>query len=157
MAMAACTRMGLHRSDALTKLNAIERETRKRIFWALRTMDAYITTILDLPRTLCDEDTDQEFPCETEDRLINEHGIQQCSLRTPCSMTAVNAHTKLLIIMAKAKRAILGASKANPKETGTYRVDYARIVEAESELEGWFSNLPQDLNFHEAVPTSVVE
>jgi hypothetical protein len=149
LAMAACKRMGLHRSDSLRKLNMVEQETRKRIFWALRTMEAYITTVLDLPKTLSDEDTDQVFPGEVEDCAMGEPSMRWFVLNSARSMAFANAHTKLLIIMSKLKKFILGSGKPDSSEGGKYRVDYAQIVEAEKELESWISELPQDSGVHE--------
>jgi hypothetical protein len=143
LAMAACTRMGLHRSDSQTKFNTVDREHRKRIFWALRSMESYITTILDLPRTLSEEDTDQDFPCVMEDQNSRGGKPQRRACSPVSAMALANAHTKLLIIMGNFKRFILGSCKSDSRQGGTYRVDYARIVEAEKELESWNLELPQ--------------
>jgi hypothetical protein len=155
LAMAACTRMGLHRSETLAKFNTVEQETRKRIFWALRTMEAYITTILGLPRILSDEDTDQEFPGEVEDYLIIDGNSPSSADSLVSSMAIANAHTKLLIIMGKLKQFVLGSGKADSKDGGTYRVDYARIIEAEKELESWVSQLPKNFGMQETVATNL--
>jgi hypothetical protein len=155
LAMAASKRMGLHRSDSLTKLNIVERETHKRIFWALRTMEAYITTILDLPKTLSDEDTDQEFPGEIEDCPMSKPNTQGFIYSSARSMGFANAHTRLLMIMSKLKRFILGSGKPDSGEGGKYRVDYAQIVEVEKELESWILELPEESGLHEAAATKL--
>jgi hypothetical protein len=149
LAMAACTRMGLHRYDSQAKFNAGDRESRKRIFWALRTMEAYITTVLDLPRTLSDGDMDQDFPGELEEHVAREAEIPGRICSSVNSVAFANAHTKLLMIMGKFKSFILGSCKLDSREGGTYLVDYARILEAEKELESWYSELPLDSGLQE--------
>jgi len=149
LAMAACTRMGLHRSDSQAKFSATDQESRKRIFWALRTMEAYITTVLDLPRTLGDEDMDQDLPVELEEHAPREGETPGHICSSVSSVAFANAHTKLLTIMGKFKRFILGSCKVDSKEGGTYRVDYSRILEAEKALESWYQELPLDSGLQE--------
>jgi hypothetical protein len=153
--MAACTRMGLHRSDSSAKFNTVHQEIRKRIFWALRTMEAYVTTILDLPRTISDDDTDQDFPRDLEGLISRDVGMKTSACASVRSMSLANAHTKLLIIMAKLKRFILGSCKVESNNGSTYRVDYARIVEAEKELESWAEELPPEFSLHLSIAGSL--
>lgn len=157
LATAACTRMGLHRSESLDQLNPIEQEMRKRLFWALRTIDAYVTTILGLPRTLSDEDVDQEFPREVDDKYITEERIGECDCNSTCPMTAVNAHTRLVLIMAKIRRNVLNFRKSTADQSEAYRVDYAKVVEAENELEAWFASLPSDSTFSKPVSSDSIK
>lgn len=147
LATAACTRMGLHQSESSRQLNPIDRETRKRLFWALRTMDGYVTTILGLPRTLSDDDVDQELPLEVDDEYITEDGVGTRDCHSTCLMTVVNAHTNLIRIMANIRRNVLGSRKSSSGQTEAYRIDYSRILQAENELEAWFTSLPGDSNF----------
>ena len=147
--------MGLHRADSLIKFDQIERETRKRIFWSLRAMDAYITTILDLPRAINDEDTDQEMPLEVDDALVTPHRIKGSGKSSICSMTTVNAHIKLSLIMAKVKKSVLGTSNVESKRSGRYLVDYASILQAEGDLAEWYSSLPDYSKLQSPVPRDV--
>ncbi|KAL2353265.1 fungal-specific transcription factor domain-containing protein [Cryomyces antarcticus] len=143
LALASSARMGLHRSVASDGLGAVDRENRKRIFWVLRTMDTYITTTLGLPRTLSDDDIDQELPCEVEDELMGEQTSRLMPLSQRSSMTAFNAHTKLIWILAKVVKYVHSEGKANCEKSGLYRVAHARIIEVEADLAAWFDELPQ--------------
>jgi Fungal specific transcription factor domain len=157
LAVAACTRMGLHRANTCNQFNVVDREVRKRIFWTLRTTETYIMTILGLPQILSDEDIDQEFPEEIDDQFITEEGLLQPDHSLTCSMKVVNAHTKLLIIMAKVKRLVLGRGKSQlGQDNGLYKVDNSRIVEIENELEIWFSQLPKDCDFPQPIAVEAI-
>lgn len=149
--------MGLHRSESSRQLNPIDQETRKRLFWALRTIDVYVTTILGLPRSLSDEDVDQELPKEVDDKYITEDGIGDCNCNSTCPMTAANAYTKLILIMARIRRNVLNFRKSAADQTEVYRVDYTRIMEAENELETWYASLPGDTYFAKPVSTELIK
>lgn len=152
LALTACTRMGLHRSATSRNFNYIVRESRKRTFWVLRTMDTYVTTILGLPKTLSDEDIDQDLPAEIDDEFISEQVIKSATPKEHSSMTAVvNAHIKLLRIMDKVKKYVHGGSTAEYEKSGSYRVDYSRVAEVERDLAAWFAALPDPANLQEPV------
>jgi hypothetical protein len=113
-------------------------------------MDAYVTTILGLPRTLSDDDIDQELPLEIDDKYITEDDVGTNKGHSTCLMTAANAHTKLILIMASIRRNVLcsrNSSDSLSDQNEAYRVDYSRIMQAENELEEWFAKLPGDSNF----------
>lgn len=91
IALRSSLRLGLHRKVA-TDFNPIERELRKQIFWVVRKMDVYVSTILGLPQMLSDDDIDQEYPMEIDGDFITTQGIiQQPSNYTPL-MAGCNAH-----------------------------------------------------------------
>lgn len=48
IALRSALRLGLHR-NVVADFNPIERELRKRIFWVVRKMDVYVSTLLGLP------------------------------------------------------------------------------------------------------------
>lgn len=153
LAMTACIRMGLHRADSLLKFNPIERETRKRIFWSLRAVDTYITTILDLPRTINDDDTDQPLPLDIEDELITPQKIKSAARLELGSISIVNAHTRLTLILAKVKKTVSGSLEGGLK--GRYQVDALKIVEAENELAKWATSLPDYAGSQQHVSNNV--
>ncbi|KAF4611356.1 hypothetical protein G7Y89_g15657 [Cudoniella acicularis] len=144
--------MGLHRSGASSELDPVQQETRKRIFWAIQTMETYVTTLLGLPTTLRDEDIDQEMPSLyiDGDYFNAADGFTPMSTSTHVTstmmMAAVNAHIRLIKIMRNLVRDIyprvskqLGRSK---KSTESYRVSYARVIKVEEDLDQWFHSIP---------------
>lgn len=149
LATTAAIRMGMHQADSLLEFNVIERETRRRVFWTLRVMDSYITTVLDLPRTLRDEDTDQAYPKDVDDIYVTLHGVKRTN--EPCLMATINAHTRLTRILAKVKQIAEGSKEHEHKPHTRYQVDFAGIVEAEQELAEWTSTLPVYTKFPEHI------
>lgn len=143
VAIASALRMGLHRSQAFKDLTPVENECRKRIFWALRTMDTNVTTMLGLPRTLSDDDIDQELPLEIDDEFLTDQVSQPPAAEPHTStMAATNAHIRLVMIAAKVAKYIYSNHHGARGQTGSYRVDYAKVIELENDLTKWFDQLP---------------
>ncbi|KAF8861656.1 hypothetical protein BDZ45DRAFT_250787 [Acephala macrosclerotiorum] len=145
IAISVSLQMGLHRSEASTRLDPIEQETRRRVFWVLQTMETYVTTLLGLPTVLDDEDIDQELPSCIENASVHENGL----IPNPagpgpgpgCPMAAVVAHIKLLKIMRRMVKQIY--PRTLRRGTGcAYRVNYCRIIKFEAELGEWFEKIP---------------
>ncbi|KZF24154.1 hypothetical protein L228DRAFT_266514 [Xylona heveae TC161] len=148
IALRSCLSMGLHRSLPM-RFNPIEREVRKRVFWIVRKMDTYVSASLGLPKSLNDEDIDQEMPMEVEDDYITRDGI----LPTPeghfSLISANNAHGKLVAILAKVIKYIYPLKSAQCDEaehsSQTYLISHAKIREIERDLQDWMERLPVQL------------
>ena len=74
IALRSALRMGLHRNLA-GNFNPIEREERRRIFWVIRKMDTYVSTLLGFPHMLSSDDIDQELPIEVDDEYITKDAV----------------------------------------------------------------------------------
>ena len=146
IAIAASLRMGIHRSAASKGLDPIEQESRKRVFWALQTMNSYVSSMLGLPKALGDEGIDQDLPLEIHDKNIRRDGIRLGSDTQTSNMTAVNAHTRLMIIMSNIVNHLFSIKNGVPGEKGYYRVDFAKIIKVENELDEWFNSLAGEIN-----------
>ena len=145
IALRACCRLGLHR-NLPANFSPIESEERKRIFWMVRKLDAYVSAALGLPQLLSDEDIDQEYPSEINDDCITERSILPMPAGTFPLMRATNAHTRLSVIMRKAVRYVyptksLDSSKAEP----VYSISHKKIRELEKDLQSWMDQLPTEL------------
>lgn len=148
IALSASLRMGLHRSLPTESFDPIEQETRKRIFWTVRKMDTYVSALLGLPKGIGDEDIDQEMPLEVDDDYITREGILPQPPGTLSMISAANAHTRLLKIMAKVVKHIypLRGVEASFSTNGpAYRVNLERIEEIERDLNEWVATLPPEL------------
>ena len=141
VAMSSALRMGLHRSDVSKDLSLVEVEVRKRAFWVLRTMDTYVATLLGLPRTISDEDVNQQMPLEIDDELIMDNEILPMPAGHISIIAATNAHTSLIMILAKIVKYIYSAPNDVNGNSGLCRVDYSRVLELEGDLEGWYQHL----------------
>ena len=139
-------RMGLHRSVSNT-FNPIETELRKRIWWIVRKLDTYVGALLGLPQMLNSDDTDQEIPEEVDDEYITKEGILPMPLGQLSVNVALNAHTRLVGILAKTMKyvyPIKGTAHVHGKGIHSYAVSYAKIGEIEADLQNWMHNLPAE-------------
>lgn len=154
IALRAATRLGLHR-NVIANFDPIERECRKRIFWTIRNMDAYVSAMIGLPQMLNEDDIDQELPLELDDECITKDGIlSQPSDRFPL-IRASNAHCRLVSILKKVVRYIYPLKIPDTGVTTTGRgimISHAKIQELERELQQWMSDLPMELRPSEDVP-----
>lgn len=148
VALRSALRMGLHRNSP-GLFDPLEAETRKRVFWIVRKMDIYIGAMLGLPQTLSDEDIDQDFPAEVDDEYITRDGIQPMPEGQVSIMTAFNAHTRLVQLLAKIVRHVYPIKvqgKQGVNADKSYSVPFSAIREIESDLEAWKNSLPAVLN-----------
>ncbi|KAI9684188.1 MAG: hypothetical protein M1829_003458 [Trizodia sp. TS-e1964] len=148
MALRSAIRMGLHRTLPM-QFNPIERETRKRVFWAIRTLDTFVGAILGFPNTLNDDDIDQELPMEVNDEhLLADKALPMLAAQLP-SMAGSNALTRLTFILAKVLKHVYplkGPGHGTPgKSRQTYQVSHAKIKEIERDLQQWMESLPPEL------------
>ncbi|QOU22254.1 hypothetical protein BRETT_002427 [Brettanomyces bruxellensis] len=151
IALRAALREGLHRKLDYP-FNPIELETRKRLFWTLYKMDIYVNTMLGLPRTISEDDFDQELPIELDDENITVTGYRWDRQGSRLSSSGIaNAHTKLMLIMAhivaklypvKQKRmsGLDGQEKRHPG-----MLAHALCSQLEEELQKWLDGLPMEL------------
>lgn len=153
LAHRAALRLGLHRSVA-ANFTPIEQELRKRIFWVIRSMDIYFSTILGLPMTVNDDDIDQEYPLETDDEYITPVGILPMPLGRVSLMVGANAHIRLVGIMGKVLRSVYPVRPHGHKKESshTYMISYATIRDIEGELDSWQKALPSVLQEDDEPP-----
>ncbi|KAJ9608431.1 Gypsy retrotransposon integrase-like protein 1 [Cladophialophora chaetospira] len=145
IALRACCRLGLHR-NLPTKFSPIESEERKRIFWMVRKLDAYVGAALGLPQMLSDEDIDQVYPSEVDDECITEQAILPMPAGTFPLLRATNAHTRLTMVMRKVVRYIYPLKPLdNSKAESVYSISHKKIRELEKDLQNWMDQLPTEL------------
>ncbi|CAK7274455.1 Gypsy retrotransposon integrase-like protein 1 [Sporothrix epigloea] len=151
IALRAALRMGLHRNLPDVRLNPIQNESRRRVFYVIRQMDTYVSALLGFPMSLRDEDIDQPFPTEIDDEFITKDGILEPPPGTPSFYQACNAYTKLTEILAKVVRCVYpvrripGSSHPNHEagaRSSTYMISYIKMKEIEHELHAWYEQLP---------------
>lgn len=146
IALRSALRLGLHRTVA-ADFNPIERELRKRIFWVIRKMDVYVSTLLGLPQMLSDDDIDQEYPMEVDGDFITTEGIIQMPTDYTPLMAGCNAHTRLCKVLLKVVRYIYPVKNARyrSKSDQRYMVSHSKIREIERDLQAWMEELPPAL------------
>lgn len=146
VALHSALRLGLHRT-VKADFDPIEQELRKRIFWFIRTMDVYISTILGLPQLISDDDIDQEYPMDLDGQFITARGIAQMPTDYTSLMAGCNAHSRLGKILLKVVRCIYPVKTANHLSTfdRQYMVNHSSIQEIERDLQTWMEEIPSAL------------
>jgi hypothetical protein len=149
VALRSALRMGLHRCFR-DNFSPIELETRKRVFWVIRKMDTYVGALLGLPHSLEDDQIDQEYPTEVDDEYITDQGIHAMPEGKISIISAANAHTNLVHILAKIVKYIYPVKAAtksslHDQNVKSYSVRYSKIFEIEQDLQLWQDRLPSRL------------
>ncbi|OTB04936.1 hypothetical protein M426DRAFT_57716 [Hypoxylon sp. CI-4A] len=149
IALRSALRMGLHRHLPHIKLNPIESETRRRVFYICRQLDTYVSALLGFPLLLNDEDIDQPLPTQVDDQYITKEEIRIPPPGTPSFFEAFNAHVRLMDILGKVVKHIypLKGIEQNEGEVigepyASYMISYGKIKEMEKELQRWNEDLP---------------
>ncbi|KKK15270.1 hypothetical protein ARAM_001907 [Aspergillus rambellii] len=145
IALRSALRLGLHRA-VTADFNPIEREMRRRIFWVIRKMDVYVSTLLGLPQMLSDDDIDQEYPLPIDGEFITKDGIRPTPEGRIHSMIGANAHTRLSNIILKIVKYVYPVKHAQrSKSEQRYVVSHSKIREIERDLQTWMEELPAAL------------
>lgn len=147
VALRSSLRAGLHRKVAYN-FNPIELETRKRLFWTIRKMDIYVNAMLGLPRSISEEDFDQELPEEIDDENITEDAYFPQSEGKISSAGIANAHTRLITILSHIMKNIypVKPKTEQPLESGhLFNITHSRVSEMEIEIRTWLDSLPKEL------------
>ena len=148
-------RMGLHRSVSNT-FNPIEAELRKRIWWIVWKLDTYVGALLGLPQMISQDEIDQEMPEEIDDDYITMEGVLSMPPGRLSVNVALNAHTKLVFILAKTVKYIYplkSTAHVHGKGSHSYVVSHAKIREIEADLQNWMNDLPEAFKpGHDASP-----
>ncbi|KAF7716872.1 Activator of stress genes 1 [Penicillium ucsense] len=146
IALRSALRLGLHRTVA-ADFNPMERELRKRIFWVIRKMDVYVSTMLGLPMMLNDDDIDQEYPLDVDGEFITPEGILQMPTDYTPLMAGCNAHTRLCNVVLKVVKYIYPVKNVGRKSKSDqrYMVSHSKIREIERDLQNWMEELPPAL------------
>ena len=157
IALRSCIRMGLHRSVS-NVFDPIETELRKRIFWIIRKLDIYVGALLGLPQMLSDDDIDQEMPIEVDDEYITKEKISPMPTGELSIATAVNAHTRLVGILAKTVKYIypIKTKGQRTQNSQSYVVSHSRIREIEQDLQAWMESLPMPFRPGEEAPAKLM-
>ncbi|KAJ6166806.1 hypothetical protein N7470_002253 [Penicillium chermesinum] len=146
IALRSALRLGLHRT-VNTDFNPIEKQLRSRIFWVIRKMDVYVSTLLGFPVMLSDDDIDQEYPLPVDGEYITANGIIPMPEYYTPLMAAPNAHTHLGKIIMKVVKYIYPTKNARyrSKHDQRYMVSHSKIREIERDLQKWMEDLPPAL------------
>lgn len=153
IALRSALKEGLHRNLAIfqnsrRKLDPIEIDTRKRLFYTIYKMDIYINSLLGLPRSINEDEFDQEFPQELDDENVTrtEYLFDKQHGRLSSSGCA-NHHTKLMIVLSHIIKKLypIKVKKSTLSEPLTPDHIHSNVTELELELKSWLDKLPIEL------------
>jgi len=111
-------------------------------------METYVVAILWLPRTVSDDDIDQEMPLEIEDQYITEEGVLSMPDGQLSMITGFNAHTKLIQILGKIITNVYPTQRMQngaTEKSRAYVVCDAKVRKVKKDLQHWARNLPMQL------------
>lgn len=156
IALRLALKEGLHRNLSIfqnghRKLDPIEIDTRKRLFYTIYKMDIYINSLLGLPRSINEDEFDQDFPAELDDENItrSEYLYENQQGRLSSSGCA-NHHTKLMLVLSHIIRKLYPIKVKKTKQDldnvpPTPDHIHTKVTELEMELKTWLDNLPKEL------------
>ncbi|ODV66346.1 hypothetical protein HYPBUDRAFT_6756 [Hyphopichia burtonii NRRL Y-1933] len=153
IALRSAVKEGLHRNlsifqNSKRKLDPIEVDTRKRLFFTIYKMDIYINSLLGLPRSISEDEFDQEFPEELDDENITRDSYLYDNQQGRLSSSGcANHHTKLMLIIShivKELYPIKVKNHGNPDHVSPGHI-HNKVTDIELELKQWLENLPAEL------------
>lgn len=151
IALRSALKEGLHRNLSIfqskRKLDPIEEDTRKRLFFTIYKMDIYINSLLGLPRSMSEDEFDQELPIELDDELITRDELLVDKQNGRLSSSAcANHHTKLTMILLKIVKELYPIKVKAKLVDGVPTMNiHDKVTELEFELKTWCDNLPSEL------------
>lgn len=151
IAMRSALKEGLHRNllifqSSKRRLDPIEIDTRKRLFFTIYKMDIYINSLLGLPRSVNEDEFDQEFPEELDDENVTREGLNYEEQNGRLSSSGcANHHTKLMMVMSHVVKELYPIKVKNTSNKPDGLGVHERVTKLEVELKAWLDNLPPEL------------
>jgi hypothetical protein len=134
----------LKRSSRRLLISAIEKETRRKIWWGVYTLDRMLALALGRPIGAEDVDCDVELPIDIDDDCLTDYfaGAPMTS-ETPSLMTGFISLISLYNIAGRVMRAVYGVDMADMTTDPDKRAQLQISVDAlDKELTKWLDNLP---------------
>lgn len=139
-ALSVAAKMGLHRTAKTSALGPTMRETGKRVFWSLMTLETYLSAMFGFHVNTFGDTPNQELPSGIEIEPPLQH--VQSGVQPDCPLEVFKSHIRLIQILAKVLNHVHVVNKESRKD-GTYNVSRSNLLKVERELSAWFAELPQ--------------
>lgn len=136
--------LGLHRSPRRLSITPVEKETRRKIWWGVYTLDRMLALALGRPLGVNDSDCDAELPVEVDDESLPEYFTgAPMTQRQPSLMTGTIALIKLYEIGGRVLRQVYALENCKDHLEPERKADIQRLVESlDNELTKWCDDLP---------------
>jgi len=125
--------------------SAIEKETRRKIWWGVYTLDRMLALALGRPIGAEDVDCDVELPIDLDDDFLPDYFAgAPMTTETPSLMTGFISLISLYNIAGRVMRAVYGVDMADITTDPEKRAQLQVSVDAlDKELTKWLDNLPR--------------
>ncbi|KAJ7774316.1 fungal-specific transcription factor domain-containing protein [Mycena maculata] len=136
--------LGLHRSPRRLVITPIDKETRRKIWWGVYSLDRMLALALGRPLGINDSDCDVELPVEVDDEHLPEY-FSGATLpqRQPSLMTGSVALTGLYKIAGRVLREVYALENCKDHLEPDRKAELQRTVELlDGELTHWCDELP---------------
>ncbi|GLB33579.1 putative fungal specific transcription factor [Lyophyllum shimeji] len=136
--------LGLHRSPRRLLITPIEKETRRKIWWGVYTLDRMLALALGRPLGINDSDCDVEQPVEVDDDHLSEYFTGATMTQQQSSLTAgAVALNHLYEIGGRVLRQVYALDICRDHLEPEKKAELQRTVESlDNELTKWCEDLP---------------
>ncbi|KAH9844024.1 fungal-specific transcription factor domain-containing protein [Rhodofomes roseus] len=137
--------LGLHRSPRRLFISPIEKETRRKVWWGVYTLDRMLALALGRPLGVEDIDCDVELPVDVDDELLPDYFAGATISREPPQlMKGFIDLIQLYRIAGKVLRQVYALDKCREILEPEKRAELQRAVESlDRELTKWCDDLPE--------------
>lgn len=134
--------LGLHRSPRRMNIQNIEKETRKKVWWGVYTLDRMLAVALGRPLGVHDADCDVELPADVDDENLQEY-YKGTQLPQPSLMAGFIFMIKLYEIGGRMLRQVYALDVCREHLEREKKAELQRTVEKlDNELTKWCNDLP---------------
>ncbi|OBZ76527.1 Transcriptional activator protein acu-15 [Grifola frondosa] len=136
--------IGLHRSPRRLLISPIEKETRRKIWWGVYTLDRMLALALGRPLAIEDADCDVELPVEIDDENLPEYFSGAAISRdSPSLMRGYVELISLYKIAGQVLRQVYALDKCKDNLELEKRTELQRAVDSlDKSLTKWCDDLP---------------
>ncbi|CCM02825.1 uncharacterized protein FIBRA_04937 [Fibroporia radiculosa] len=136
--------IGLHRSCRRLLIPSIEKETRRKAWWGVYTLDRMLALALGRPLAIEDADCDVELPIEVDDEQLPEYFAgATMSQQAPSLMKGFVELTLLFQLAGQVLRQVYALDKCRDNLEQEKRAELQRAVESlDNSLARWCDELP---------------
>ncbi|TFK43169.1 fungal-specific transcription factor domain-containing protein [Crucibulum laeve] len=136
--------LGLHRSPRRLLVTPVEKETRRKIWWGVYTLDRMLALALGRPLGINDSDCDVELPVDVDDEHLPEYFTgAPMNQRQPSLMKGSIELIKLYEIGGRVLREVYHLDNCRDHLEPERKVELQRTVESlDNELTKWCDDLP---------------
>ncbi|KAJ2933626.1 hypothetical protein H1R20_g3439, partial [Candolleomyces eurysporus] len=134
--------LGLHRSPRRLNIPNVEKETRKKVWWGVYTLDRMLALALGRPLGINDSDCDVEMPSDVDDEHLTEY-FNGAQLPQPSLMAGFIYMIKLYEIGGRMLRQVYALDVCREHLEPEKKAELQRTVEnLDNELTKWCNELP---------------